>query len=603
MRAIHWKVIPKSRLDNTIWARNLSPSTTKASELEHEELTELETLFREQQPTKKAEKKSAKPRVVTLIDKQRSQGIEIVLKGIKLPHEEIVGAIAAMDAELVSADQLYSLLQLYPAQRDAELLQGYEGDLALLAAADRFLLQLLAIPSIEKKLHSFLFKLQLPGSMDDVGANLALVQKACAEVQDSKELAKVLALALTMGNVLNQGKRALGKAGGIALASLSKLKDTKSSDKKTNLLRHLAAVLVRKHGSDWIRGFGKSMPSLSAAAHISMTDVAADIKQMLKGLDMCASLLQQSGKGGDAPPEDMFCEKLRSFHASSAVALDKLQKHVQASTEQFESLCRYVGEDEATSTPGTVFLTVGTFCSMLVQAHEENEQAARQEASRKKQREKRASAEKKSQERSAGDAPARWRVVLSEPSGAEAGCASPGGGWWRLSLEAPAARGRKARRPSALEPEEEHNEIAELLNDIRGKGVAERKLRKVVTPDDELTVDINAEPKPMAGPTPISPRTRTLRARRRRLLAEAEESPKPEPRTATPKAHSASKPVAAMPLKERMQAAAAAASSGSGHPSCTSSPSGPRTPPPTAGSLKDRMLATLSPAELSEIYE
>ena len=85
-------------------------------------------------------------------------------------------------------------------------------------------------------------------------------------------------------------------------------------------------------------------------------------------------------------------------------------------------------------------------------------------------------------------------------------------------------------------------------------------------------------------------------------------TPKTEPRTTTPwtttpKTQSASKSPAAMPLKERMQAAAAAANSSSGQPSCTGSPGGPRTPPPTAGSLKDRMLATLSPAELSEIYE
>ena len=62
----------------------------------------------------------------------------------------------------------------------------------------------------------FLFKSQLHDSMEDVDANVSLLQKACSEVKESRELARVLTLALNMGNVLNQGKRT-GGAGGIAL--------------------------------------------------------------------------------------------------------------------------------------------------------------------------------------------------------------------------------------------------------------------------------------------------------------------------------------------------------------------------------------------------
>ena len=80
LRSIHWKVIPKSRLDNTIWAEKDSPTVT--AKLEGDELEELEGLFLEQPKNKgggEDSKKKKKPQVVTLIDKQKSQGMEVTL--------------------------------------------------------------------------------------------------------------------------------------------------------------------------------------------------------------------------------------------------------------------------------------------------------------------------------------------------------------------------------------------------------------------------------------------------------------------------------------------------------------------------------------------
>ena len=134
-----------------------------------------------------------------------------------MSHEAVVAAIAAMDEDKVATDKLYSLLQLWPTQRDVEILQGYEGDKAVLAIADCFLLELLQLPHVEQTMQCFLFKCQLCGSMEDVDANVALLQRACTEVKESRALARVLTLALKMGNVLNQGKRT-GAAGGIALS-------------------------------------------------------------------------------------------------------------------------------------------------------------------------------------------------------------------------------------------------------------------------------------------------------------------------------------------------------------------------------------------------
>lgn len=421
LRSIHWKVIPKSRLDNTIWAEQDSP--TVRAKLEEEEQEELEGLFLEQQPKKTAGQggKKKKPQVVTLIDKQKSQGIEIVLKGLKMSHQEVVAAIAGMDEDRVSADQLYSLLQLWPSHRDTEILVGYEGDKALLATADRLLLELLQLPSVEQTMQCFLFKCQLHGSMEDVDANVTLLQRACREVKESRELARVLTLALNMGNVLNQGKRT-GAAGGIALSSLAKFKDTKSADNKTNLLRHLAAVLVRKHDEEWIGKFGGSMPSLSAAAYVSMTDIAADVREMSRGLKDCAMLLKNNADvkldANDSVSTSPagFVEKLSSFHSSSSKSVEALQIKIAAASTQFEQLCTWLGEDAQNSSPGSIFETICSFSNMLIHAHEENEMAARQALLKQKmQAAKQAAMAVKAVKEAAATAALRWHVVLIPP--------------------------------------------------------------------------------------------------------------------------------------------------------------------------------------------
>ena len=528
LRSIHWKVIPKSRLDNTIWAQKNSPSQ-RETKLEGDELEELEGLFMEQE--KPGTPKRKKAQVVTLIDKQKSQGIEIVLKGLKMPAEEIVSAIAAMDEEKVSSDQLYSLLQLWPAQRDAEILQGYEGERGMLAIADRFLLQLLALPRVEQRLHCFLFKCQLRPQMEDVDANVALLQKACTEVKDSKELARVLTLALKMGNVLNQGKRT-GGAEGIALSSLAKFKDTKSADNKTNLLRHLAAVLVRKHGAAWIHQFGETMPSLGAAAYISMTDIAADVREMAKGLNVCTALLKNTAAeaAGAAAIETEFVSKLTGFQSVSSEALVVLNTKIGSASSQFGDLCLWLGEDEKSSSPGAIFLTICGFSNLLVQAHEENEVRDRQETLWKKMLEAKLKASVVKAAKAAKEAVAlakskRWHVVLTEPMENEPG-GDEGGGRWLLKLWAPPGPGGASKsnsqtwNPSSspggrstLEPEPEpthgptllQRSRSDLMNEIRGKDVADHRLRKVsAAPVESPRPDV---PRDHAVTTPpVSPR-------------------------------------------------------------------------------------------------
>jgi hypothetical protein len=151
------------------------------------------------------------------------------------------------------------------------------------------------------------------------------------------------------------------------------------------------------------------MPSLSAAAYISMTDIAADIKEMTKGLHVCAALLKNTDAEGahTNTTHTGFVSKLAVFQAESLVALAELNTQISTATTQFEDLCGWLGEDAKCSSPGAIFLTIcgirrtkfvisiekvrkdapgncisiendelcgwAGFANLLVQAHEENE--------------------------------------------------------------------------------------------------------------------------------------------------------------------------------------------------------------------------------------
>ena len=341
-------------------------------------------MFRDLTPKPRGESKSAGPakfKVVTLIDKKKAQGIEIVVRANKIPNEACIAAIRNMDEQVIKPEQVNSLLQLFPSRRDIELLHAYQGEDTVLSVADRFVKELLLVPRVEQRMHCFMFKSELPTCLGDISANMHSIELATAQVQGSKKLSIVLSIALKMGNVLNQGTRS-GSAVGIRLASLHQLKDTKSADNKTNLLRYMAAVLAKKYGHDWIATFCDDFASVPAAAHISVNDITSDFRSIDGGIDMCDEEIKQC----DAQQEDLktpFSQKLGAFIAESSRAVVKAKQDLRSMALRFTSLCIYLGEDTCTS-PAEVFSTLRDFNLMLVSANTENQLAVRQAELREK---------------------------------------------------------------------------------------------------------------------------------------------------------------------------------------------------------------------------
>ena len=169
---------------------------------------------------------------------------------------------------------------------------------------------------LDQKLAVSLFSVGFAASLHSCRSRAQLAARTCADVMQSKPLRKVLATVLQLGNVLNRqqqqrarrGAAAIG-ASGFSIESLLKLKDTRSVDGQTTLIRVLAQILQQsileeppdfddEHGDGEAesaeaaaeKGAGvwlaQSLPNLAAVQGISLGDLEAELGRLDRGVQM-----------------------------------------------------------------------------------------------------------------------------------------------------------------------------------------------------------------------------------------------------------------------------------------------------------------------------
>ena len=83
---------------------------------------------------------------MNLLDRMRSLNINIFLKQFRSSNEEIVEMVREGDHEVFGAEKLKGLVKILPEQDEIEMLKSFDGDKNRLGNAERFLLQLVAVP-------------------------------------------------------------------------------------------------------------------------------------------------------------------------------------------------------------------------------------------------------------------------------------------------------------------------------------------------------------------------------------------------------------------------------------------------------------------------
>lgn len=336
-------------------------------------MSELESLFSAAVPNRSADKSGGrsslgqKPEKVHLIDLRRANNCEIMLTKVKMPMQDLLNSVLALDDSVLDGDQIDNLIKFCPTKEEMELLKGFGGDKESLGKCEQYFLELLKVPRVESKLRVFLFKLQFRSQVADLSCNLNIVNSAAGEIRNSVKLKRIMQTILSLGNAINQGT-ARGSAIGFRLDSLLKLTDTRARNNKMTLMHYLCKVLADKLPE--LLDFPKDLVSLEAASKIQLKALAEEMQAISKGLEKVEQELTASENDGAI--SEIFVQTLKEFLVGAEAEVRALTLLYSNVGRNADALALYFGEDPARCPFEQVISTLLNFVRMFVRAHEEN---------------------------------------------------------------------------------------------------------------------------------------------------------------------------------------------------------------------------------------
>ncbi|XP_047948080.1 formin-like protein 18 isoform X2 [Salvia hispanica] len=389
LKPLHWLKISKA-VSGSLWAENQKSEASKAPEID---ISELESLFSAAVPNKgQGGRKtgslasiSSKPEKVQLIEHRRAYNCEIMLSKVKIPLQDMLSSVLALEDSALDVDQVDNLIKFCPTKDEMEVLKSYKGERDNLGKCEQFFLDLMHVPRIEHKLRVYSFKIQFRAQVSDLRKSLDVVNSASDQIRGSAKLKRIMQTILSLGNALNQGT-ARGSAVGFRLDSLLKLTETRALNNKMTLMHYLCKVLSDKLPE--LLDFWQDLSSLEHASKIQLKFLAEEMQAINKGLEKVMQELSMAES--DGPVSEHFCQALKEFLCFSEGEVRTLASLYATVGKNVDSLILYFGEDPARCQFEQVISTLSNFVKMFKQSHEEN---CKQIETEKKKAEKEGAAE------------------------------------------------------------------------------------------------------------------------------------------------------------------------------------------------------------------
>ncbi|XP_017244769.2 formin-like protein 13 isoform X2 [Daucus carota subsp. sativus] len=315
LKPLHWLKLTRA-VQGSLWDETQrSADASKAPDID---IPELESLFSAAVPksgkggpgskTNSRTPAVNKPEKVQLIDHKRAYNCEIMLSKVKIPLNELMNSVLALEDSAIDADQLDNLIKFCPTKEEMELLKNYKAEKDKLGKCEQFFLELMKVPRAESKLRVFSFKLQFGSQVSDLRNSLDVVNSTAEQIRSSSKLKKIMQTILSLGNALNQGT-ARGSAVGFKLETLPKLAETRARNNKMTLMHYLCKVLDEKLPE--VLDFSKDLGSLESSSKIQVKALAEEMQAINKGLEKVVQELSLSEN--DGPVSEKFHKVSREF--------------------------------------------------------------------------------------------------------------------------------------------------------------------------------------------------------------------------------------------------------------------------------------------------
>lgn len=379
------KIETKYRLPNLNWIA-LKPQQVKGTvfcELDDEKLMSIidfdqfEELFKTGNGQKMVVKRDSpstlrkmikKNENLTLLEAQRQRNLAISRRKIEMDINEVVKSINNLDLNSLPIDQIDILLHFIPSDTETKAFNNYlnQGkDIKSLSEEDQFLFALSKVERLQQKLNIMSFIANFSDTYRNLLPQINAVSSASLSIKQSKKLKKILEVVLAFGNYMNSSKR--GPVYGFKLQSLESLLETKTADKKQNLL-HFIVQTVNDKFKD-IKNFDSELTFIDKAAMVSLENVQFDMSELNKGM-------MNTRKEHDLrlQSQTMDSQILKDFLSKAETQFSELNNKYKLCQEQFQQCVEYFGETPRTQSPATFFATFVKFLKAFNTSRLENEQ-------------------------------------------------------------------------------------------------------------------------------------------------------------------------------------------------------------------------------------
>lgn len=243
MKSLFWTKIPDKKVDATMW----DWMNDDGVELEVQPLVSQFSKKVKASTAAAAKSKPSGPVLTSVLDPKRQQNAGIALARLRMPFQDVAGALLNMDEDVLTPDIVNLLDSLLPTDEESSALDDFlatEGNtIDKLAKLDQFMLRFARLPRAAGRLHCLKTVRLFESTIPDMGANIGYVRAAVTAITCSPSIRELLRRTLALGNYLNGGTNR-GAAYGFKLDSLLKLDTVKSNSGKQTLLHFLVRHML-----------------------------------------------------------------------------------------------------------------------------------------------------------------------------------------------------------------------------------------------------------------------------------------------------------------------------------------------------------------------
>lgn len=282
LKPFFWDKVLASPDQSMVWHQIKSGSFQFNEEM-------IETLFgynavdKNRKAHKESSSQDPSPQYIQILDPKKSQNLAILLRALNVTTEEVRDALH--EGNELPPELLQTLLKMAPTAEEELKLRLFNGELAQLGPAERFLKALVDIPFAFKRMDALHFMCTLQEEVTITKESFATLEVACKELRNSRVFLKLLEAVLKTGNRMNDGTFR-GGAQAFKLDTLLKLSDVKGIDGKTTLLHFVVQEIIRSEGIRAARAAKESRSLSSIKSDDLLEETSHDTEEHYRSLGL-----------------------------------------------------------------------------------------------------------------------------------------------------------------------------------------------------------------------------------------------------------------------------------------------------------------------------